>query len=152
MRILGIRVAPKCIYFSVIESNDVIDILTVDSIHVPKALDVPRSLSFIRTTIISIIQEYGITKAGMKVYEGNAQNTNPFRLNIEGVILELLANSSVENYFEGYISSIAKRLESKPQEIKAVLDGEQNPLEIPGWSQYKKEQREAILTGLATLF
>lgn len=152
MRSLGLRVAPKCIYFSVIESNsEMINILTTDVIHVPSALDTPRCLSYIRTTIISIIQEYGITSAGMKVYEGNNQNINIFRLNMEGVILELLANSSVNRYFAGYLQSIAKRLESNIKEVKETLDGNENPLEIDDWENYKKEHKEAILTGIATI-
>lgn len=151
MRSLGLRVAPKCIYFSVIESTSETNILTVDVIHVPSALDTPRCLSYIRTTIISIIQEYGITSAGMKVYEGNTQNINIFRLNMEGVILELLANSSVESYFTGYVQSIAKKLDSSPKELKETLEGIENPLEIEDWVKYKKEHREAILTGIATL-
>jgi Holliday junction resolvasome RuvABC endonuclease subunit len=153
MRVLGIRVAPRCIYFCIIEEeNGQINILTVDTINVPVALDLPRCLSYIRTNVLSIIKEYGVKQAGLKMYEGNTQRVDTFRLNMEGVILELLADSSVEKYFQAYIKSIASRLESTPQEIKDMLSGNMVPFDIVDWEKYKKEHREAILTGLASLF
>lgn len=155
MRTLGIRVEPKCVHYSVIESNgDSIIFKTVDSLTIPLALDTPRSLSFIRTSLISLIEEYEITKAGIKVLEGNTQSLNQskFRLNVEGVIQELFANSTVNEYVCATKNSLASLLDANVDEITELIEGERNDFELESWESYQKIQREAIITAIATVY
>jgi hypothetical protein len=155
LKTLGIRVEPKCVHYSVVEySDDLIAFKTVDSLTVPLALDIPRSLSFIRTSLISLIEEYEITKAGIKVLEGNTQSLakSKFRLNVEGVIQELFANSTVNDYVCLTKNSLASLLEANVEAITELIEGNRNDLEIENWEDYQKNQREAIITAIATVY
>ncbi|WP_251554010.1 hypothetical protein [Neobacillus muris] len=155
MRTLGIRVEPKCVHYSVVENNgDSITLKTVDSLTVPLALDTPRSLSFIRTSLISLIEEYEITKAGIKVLEGNTRSLSQskFRLNVEGVIQELFANSTVNDYVCATKNSLASLLDADVEEITELIEGERNVFELESWETYQKIQREAIITAIATVY
>lgn len=153
MKSIGIRVTPSTVYFSIIESqdNNSFAILTVDKIIVPKALKEPQQLSFLRNTLISIINEYNVINAGVRLTEPNAQQINFFRINIEGVIQELFANSSIEKYFCGAISKIASLLEENRTDISKYFDGEEDFAEIDDWGNYKREERESIVTAVAAL-
>ncbi len=146
---IGIRVTPTQIFYTIIdnEGNYENDILVV-----PAALDDPRKLSFIRTTLISIISEYNITTAGLRTAEGiNKQNINLFRVNIEGVIQELFSNSTVETYFSGTLTSIASRLKSTNKIIKECCKGENNLFQIDDWDSMNQNHRESLLTCLAAI-
>ena len=84
--------------------------------------------------------------------EPQARGSHPERRHIEGVILELLANSSVQSYFEGPIATIAKWLDKDREEIKPLRDGETLFLEYSDWdTDYRDEEREAILTAAAAM-
>ena len=46
---IGIRVTPAAIYFSVVTyENEVLEIILIDKINNPKALEVPEQLKFLR--------------------------------------------------------------------------------------------------------
>lgn len=155
MRSIGIRVTPKVIYFSIAEKNasnpQQIDLLTIDSLIVPKALIPPKKLNFIRTTIISILLEYGVCYAGIRITEFNSQNLDIFRLNVEGVVQEVLANSTVEKYFCGTISTIASLLGESSQDIKSYFSADLVYASLKEWDKYQKEERESIITAIAAL-
>ena len=156
MRTIGIRVSPQIVYYTITEQeqDDTISILTVDGLNVPKALDVPKSLTFIRTTLISILEEYGVKKAGIRIHEGNTQNISIERLNMEGVVQELLANSTVEKYFRSKMNTLAKYLDTKSADVKASLAGKEclEGYDIEDWATYKKEEKETILTAIAAVY
>ncbi len=156
LRTIGIRVSPRVVFFTIAEKeeNENINILTVDGVNVPKALDIPKQLTFIRTTFISILGEYGVEKAGIRIHEGNSQNISDERLNMEGVIQELLANSTVEKYFRSKMNTLAKHFGTKVAYVKASLDGKESleGYDIEGWASYKKEEKETILTAIAAVY
>ena len=83
---IGIRVSPKEIYYTIFKYDEQrnLDYFN-ESLIIPKALDIPRKLSYIRTTLYSLICEYGITNAGLRIVEGNSNNNDPFRINVEGL-------------------------------------------------------------------
>ncbi|MGI8380405.1 hypothetical protein ACR0S4_17720 [Priestia megaterium] len=157
MKAIGIRVMPKEIYYTVteIDENNEISISEegVEKVILPVALDVPNRLAFIRQTFISIINEFEIENAGIRVVENVAKNVSIERVNIEGVIQELLANSTVNNYFIGTISTIAKHLSVKSTALSQAFKSKE-PLEnyaIDDWSSLKKEEKESLMTALAAL-
>jgi hypothetical protein len=150
LRSIGIRVSPSEIFFCVIEKiDDELDIINIDSIIVPKALSVPDQLSFIRTNLISIFNEFKILFAGIRIHEGNTQNLSIERIYLEGVIQELLASCNVHNYFLGTLSSISALIEEKIQSIKDFINGENNLIELEDVPKSAKGKRESIITAIA---
>ncbi|WP_258111595.1 hypothetical protein [Alicyclobacillus sp. SP_1] len=153
MKSIGIRVSPKTIYYCIATADEDSLVLSVESLTVPRALDIPKQLAFIRTTLQSIIAEFKVELAGIRVYEGSTQNLDRFRINIEGVVQELLANSTVQRYYSGTKSTLGRLLNTDVKMITANIDGE---FHLPGfsvedWADYGKEERESILTALGAL-
>ena len=156
MNCIGIRVKPSEIYFSVIniDDNDNVEIETIDKIKVPVSLDVPDQLSYIRTTLFSIVNEYNITNAGIRRMEDNSpsKKLEPIirRAYFEGVIQELISNCIIENYFSGKISKLGSLLGYKSNEIKECIDGTTNLFRVDEWDTYNLEERESILCAFAS--
>ncbi|MNW35562.1 hypothetical protein D3C74_125600 [compost metagenome] len=151
MRSIGIRVSPSEVNYCVVEKNGHdLSIVGYDKVIVPRALDIPSQLAYVRTNINSIIVEYHIVKAGIRVHEGSTQNLSIERIYLEGVIQELLADCSVHRYFLGRLSSIAKLIDEPVSEIKKYIDGEDNLLSVEGVTKSAKGVRECIITAIAT--
>src|SRR5690554_210630 len=108
MAYIGFRASPSKVTFALFNEN--YELTMVDSINIPLALSVPDQLRFIRTTFLDIISEFQIKKAFVRVCEPNTQSKNISRMNIEGVLQELIAGASVEKYMSGQISKITKLL------------------------------------------
>nr|WP_297940054.1 hypothetical protein [uncultured Lachnoclostridium sp.] len=149
MNCIGIRVLPKVVYFTVIEYQDNnVSILTVDKLVAPASLEMPDKLSYIRTTMFSVINEYNVSNAWMRRMEDNSQNINIDRAYIEGVIQELISNCTIEKYFSGKKSQIASYLNMTSKDVEDNFSGNSNKFSIDDWEQYKKEERESILCAL----
>lgn len=156
MRAIGIRVTPKIIYYTISESIDdeiAIGENGVEQLIVPKSFDIPKRLTYIRQTLYSIINEFEILNAGIRVVENNTKNFNIERINLEGVIQELLANSTVEDYFLGTINTLSKFLKIKNTTLSdALKDGKELPdYSFEDWSSMKREERECLLTSISAL-
>ena len=98
---IGFRVDPKKVTYAVVKgpaADGTFAIAGVGEVCVPYALHAPRQLRFIRTTLLDIIEESGSTRAGLRIGESTARRKDPFRLNLEGVVQELLASSDVERF------------------------------------------------------
>ncbi|MEI2281234.1 hypothetical protein [Paenibacillus polysaccharolyticus] len=150
MRSIGIRVSPSEVNYCVAQKDaDELSILVQDKVIVPKALDIPSQLAYIRTNLNSIFIEYGIIKAGIRVHEGSTRNLNIDRIYLEGVIQELLADCSVHKYFLGRLASISKLIEEPVSEVKKFIDGESNLIPLEGIAKSAKEARESIITAVA---
>lgn len=149
---IGIRVTPQEIHYSLIKINEkeTFDILSCNKLIIPKALDLPNKFTYIRTNIISIIEEYKVNHACIRITEPSAQRTSEIRLNLEGVIMELFANCKIEKYFTGVIASMASKLDLKSSGLKECIDGK-NCFEIPSWEKYKANDREAIIAGIIAI-
>lgn len=155
MNCVGIRVKPKEIYFAIIESNgDDVEIKTIEKIIIPISMDIPDQLSYIRTTLFSIINEYNVKNAGIRRMEDNSpsKRLEPIirRAYFEGVIQELISNCIIEKYFSGKISKLGSLLGYKPTDIKSCIDGNNNLFCIDEWETYKSEERESVLCALAS--
>jgi hypothetical protein len=152
LRAIGIRVSPKRVYYAIVTCTDELcELLTVSSLLVPPALQPPDQLRFVRTTLLDIMDEYTVARAGIRISEYTAQKISIERINIEGVVQELLSSSGVDAYFAGRIANIAALVrEPDRARIKRYFDGEQF-MSVTRWDSLVSEAREAIVTGVAAL-
>lgn len=150
---VGFRVRPKEVTYALVRRTDEssFTILDVSSVHVPPALDVPRRLQFVRTVLLDIIDEYGALRAGLRCVEGNSQKKDPFRMNLEGVVQELLASSSVEHFIAGPLNTLASLLGfgNDAARVKRLVTGQETPQYAAKWAEFSGEEREAILAAVA---
>lgn len=153
MKTIGFRATPKIVHFAVVsQSESQNNILVVDKLILPLALSIPDKLNYVRKTVIDIINQYEITRAGIKVTEGNARKISIERISLEAVIQELFSSCSVEKYFGGNISMISSLLEiPNDGTLKNIIKGKEIPQEIDFLSDLKENEREAVLSSLAAL-
>lgn len=150
IRSIGIRCTPAEVFFTICElSEDNIKLLTVDSVIVPVALDTPEKLKFIRNTLLDILAEYAVNNACIRITESNAQSKNIDRINLEAIIQELIASSTIEKYFIGQISNITSKLGIPRDDFKRLISGEINYESIQNWSDFKDCQKESILSSIS---
>ena len=149
MNILGIRVSPKTIYFSIFDSNEY-SFKNVVKISVPQALIIPEQLKYIRNNILDLLREYKVEKAGIKITEGNAQSISIERLYLEGVIQETFASSQIKSYKTLMLSGIASRLNTNARELKKYIENKPSNTGIDmSVSDFNKEEIEAMLVAVA---
>lgn len=143
---LGLRASPSEVTYTVFDDENS-SIITIDEISVPKSMSTPEILKYIRFNILDIIREYSITKAGIRVTEPSSQTLSIDRIQIEGVIQEAFASSSLASYYVGHVSSISRRIDINRASFKPLVDGIETP-EIEGWQDLTKPQRESVLCAM----
>jgi hypothetical protein len=149
---IGFRVSPTKVTFALVRGTPQLGFTLVEAsaVNIPPALETPRQLQFVRTTLLDVMDEYAVTRAGLRLAEGTAQQRNPFRLNLEGVVQELLASSSVERFVAGPIATIASFLGIRNRTlIKELIAGEQVPEYSLDWMSLSGDEREAVLMAVA---
>lgn len=152
MTAIGIRTTTEGVIYALVAEGEPPQVRDVAFVRLPAALHVPEQLAFVRTTLLDIIREYGVTSAGVRTPEPMAKRLNVLRTNIEGVIQELLGAGAVPSYFAGPLATLASRLSIAPSDIKAYATGKASPEGVSDWStEYDNEQREALLAALAAL-
>jgi len=158
MNAIGFRVSPTEIYYSIVRENgEQNEVLSISSLKIPVSIGVSEQLSFIRKTFDTIISQYDISFAGIKLIEGNARtsinNGLIFRFNVEGVLMELFTNSTVKSHFMGVASNIASTLSVEKKKPHEMLDGIMDLTEVVSDTGKKItcEQKEAIIVALASL-
>lgn len=143
---IGIRANPNAVHFCVLDQEaDDINIRIIDKVIVPKVLDAPEQLKFIRNTFQDIINENKVIRACIRITESNAQRISISRVNIEAVLQELIASSTIEKYFIGQISSISAKLGIERSAFKPFVMGEKNFMELELWPELSPEAREAVM-------
>lgn len=148
---IGIRVKPDCVVYSIIRENeDEIEIIIVDKVNIPAALETPEQLKFIRCTFLDIIYENQVNKACIRTTEITAQKTSIERINIEAIIQELFASSTIEKYYIGQISNISAKLGIAREDFKKVIDSKEYDF-IEDWNKFNKEEKESLLASLSAL-
>ncbi len=150
MNTIGIRVEPSAVTFVVYDAAES-QIINVEKIKVPKALNVPESLKFLRVNILDILREYEIVQAGIRITESNSQTLTISRIQIEGVIIEAFASSSLQRYYCGQISSISRLLNIERTNCKKYMDGELDYSDVQNWSDFSKSEKEACLTAIGAI-
>lgn len=153
MHVLGIRVEPNKVTFAVLNyNNEEADIINIEAIKIPVSLDFPAKLKYVRNTVLDIIREYEINKAGIRIAESNSKNIDVNRLHIEGVIQEAFSSSCIESYFTGRIQSISKKIGISVAEYKELLTANSHFPKINCWAYCtNKESKEAALVGYGAL-
>lgn len=147
---IGLRVNPDKVTYAILQKKD--NAIRLDEIIFPVALPFAEQLSFLRTTLGTILQTYKIDCAGIKVCEGNARTVKHTRLNIEGVAQECLASTFGDNYVCCTIPKLTAVLQyTNKKLIKLQLEGKEPNRTYPDWKQYSREQREALLVAKAAL-
>ena len=158
MNAIGFRVSPTEIYYSIVRENEEQnEILSISSLKIPVSIGVSEQLSYIRKTFETIISQYDVSFAGIKLIEGNARtsinNNLIFRFNVEGVLIELFTNSTVKRHFLGIASNIASVLNIDKKKPHEMLD---DIVDLTGvvsdtGKKLVDEQKEAIVVALAAL-
>lgn len=143
---IGIRAQPAGVVFAVYDS-DQNAIVNVEEIRIPAAFDVPEGLKYVRSNLLDVLREYKVEQAGVRVTEPSARSSSVERVQIEGVVQEAFASSTVRSFYVGQISSISRRLGMHRTDFKALLSGDKDP-GVEGWRQQGNLQREAILTAM----
>jgi len=158
MNAIGFRVSPNEIYYSIVRQNgEQNEVLSISSLKIPVSIGVSEQLSFIRKTFDTIISQFDISFAGIKLIEGNARtsisNSLIFRFNVEGVLMELFTNSTVKNHFMGVSSNIASTLSVEKKKPHEMLDDIMDLTEVVSdtGKRITSEQKEAIIVALASL-
>lgn len=147
MSYIGFRASPSKVTFALLNENN--ELTMVDSVNVPLALSVPDQLRFLRTTLLDIISEFKVKQAFVRVSEPNTMSKNISRMNIEGVLQELIAGASVEKYMAGQISKITKLLNVERTQFKRWIDGNEPFQDIHGWNRKTLDEKEAIISAFA---
>ncbi|ABD82338.1 hypothetical protein [Saccharophagus degradans] len=150
MNTLGIRAKPCSVIIAVYDTDKAL-IVNVEDIKIPKALPTPEALKYIRNSILDILREFKIEKAGLRVVESNSQTLKIRRIEIEGVIQEAFASSMLLAYFCGQISTITPKLNMKRADFKLYIDGAKVYDEVENWNTHSKEEKEAIFTALGAV-
>lgn len=149
---IGIRVTPKIVYYSVIScENEELEMKILDKVVVPKALDTPEQLKFLRNTFLDIIAEFQITNACVRITEPSAKSISIPRIYIEAVIQELFASSTIIKYYVGQISNISAKLEIKREEFKPYSEGKNIFMEIEDWDKLSLEERESLMSAVSAI-
>lgn len=157
MKAIGIRVSNTYVCFSVVKniSDRVFEVINIEYLKIPNALDFPQQLKYLRNVILDILREYSITKAGIKVVEGNADNKATKRMQIEGVIQEAFASSLIQDYFIGRSSSITSRIQpllSSKKNFKSFIKTNSTCEFISNWEKCSNDdKKESTLVGVAAL-
>lgn len=148
---IGIRVKPEAVIYSIIkEEGEDRKIILIDKVNVPIALEVPEQLKFIRSTFLDIIFENQVNLACIRITEPTAQKISIERINIEAIMQELIASSSIEKYYVGQISTISAKLGIARENFKPLIDSKAKDCEFfNGWNKYNKEQKESLLAALS---
>lgn len=150
MNSIGIRVSPRAVTY-VIYDGAAREIVSVDAIAVPKALTAPEALKYVRNTILDVIREYAVEKAGVRITESNAQRPSHERIQLEGVIQEAFASSTVSDYYCGQISVISARLGIPRTDFKKYISNEMDFTAVADWAGHSSDEKEAILTAIGAM-
>ncbi len=143
---IGIRAQPLGVVFAIYDSEKRITV-NVEEIKIPAAFGVPEGLKYVRSNLLDVLREYKVKHAGVRVTEPSARGLNIQRVQIEGVVQEAFASSTVSSFYVGQISSISRRLEMDRKNFKAMISGEKDS-GIEGWAEQGALQREAILCAM----
>lgn len=143
MRTIGFRAKPNKIIFAIydVEADEVVNI---EDIIIPAAFDLPEALKYIRGTVLDILREYEISRAGVRTTEFKAQKFNLKRVQVEGVIQESFADSELSSFYVGQIANISHRVGIDRGDFKKFVSGDLE-FGVENWPSLSPEQREAVL-------
>lgn len=150
MKSIGISVTPTEIYFVIgLNKEEALLPVKTGKIRVPMALPVSLRLRYVRTMVIDLINIHKVNRAGIRLSDPVSANVSSERIQIEGIMQELLSSSTVEAYFTGTTTLMAHEMHF-PVDLTDFVSGKVSPEGLESWENFKKrEEREAILACLA---
>ena len=143
---IGFRAAPTDVRFAVFNGDDR-SVVNIEILRIPTAFSGPEGLKFIRSNILDILREYEIAYAGIRTTEPSAQSIDLRRVQIEGVIQEAFASSTLLGFYAGPIAIISRRLGIDRARFKPMVAGA-NDLNIGNWENMQPNAREALLAAI----
>lgn len=146
---IGFRAGTKTVTFAVYNTIDQ-EVINIEDLRIPAAFAVPDALKYVRSNILDIMREYDVKQAGIRTTEPFAKTTREFRIQVEGVIQEAFASSSLERYFAGHMAIISTILNIDKTDFKPIVEG-RNHFDIEGWDLMTKEHREAVLSAIGAV-
>lgn len=141
---MGLRAAPKFVTFAIFDS-EASEVLNVEDIIIPAAFAWPVALKYVRSSVLDVLREYGVERAGVRTSEPIAQSLSVERIQMEGVIQEAFASSALDGYFAGPISTGAAMLRVERSIFKPMTKDGRNDMEVDGWGDMTEVRREAVL-------
>ncbi|MGI2171090.1 hypothetical protein ACROAE_13035 [Shewanella sp. MF05960] len=150
MRTLGLRVSPTEVTFCIFDSDEN-RIINVEEVCIPNALETPEKLKYVRATLLDILREFKVEKAGIRLSEPTARQVSIERVQIEGVIQETFASSTLKAHYQGAITTIASKLQITKTKVKSLIKNEEEYAEVNDWGAFSDKEREAILVAKGAL-
>ncbi len=156
MKALGLRAHPHHVCFVILASpaaeGSVPVVQLMSTLRLPVALHTPERLAYLRTALMDLIREFGVTYAGIRTTEPVSRNLSIERVHVEGVIQELLGAGAVPHYVAGALAPLGHLLGITVRTAKQLVDGEL-PLAVGPTenTRMSKEHREAVLAALAAM-
>jgi hypothetical protein len=147
---MGLRAAPKSVTFAIYDS-EAGEVVNVEDILVPAAFEFPEALKYIRSNILDVLRLYGVEKAGVRTTEPVAQSPSLERIQIEGVIQETFASSTMTGYFAGPIAVVCSALRVERTVFKPMVQQGRNDLDVANWEGMSEAKREAVLCALGAV-
>ncbi|EGQ7782461.1 hypothetical protein C4G41_RS11780 [Vibrio parahaemolyticus] len=147
MKTLGLRVSPTEVTFSIYDTESQ-TVVNVEEIRVPNSLNTPEKLKYIRATLLDVLREYEVQKAGIRLTEPTARSISIDRVQIEGVIQETFASSMLLAYYQGAIATIAAKVNVPKASMKDLIAGRKIFHEFEDWGDLNDKQREAVLVAV----
>jgi hypothetical protein len=147
---MGLRASPKYVTFAIYDSDEGV-VVNVEYIRVPAAFAWPDALKYVRGSVLDVLREYRVEKAGVRTSEPIAQSPSIERIQIEGVIQEAFASSSLDRYFAGPIAAGAAALGVERANFKPMTKDGRNDMEVEGWANMPEAEREAVLYALGAV-
>ena len=152
MRSIGFRAAPSGVTYAIVEGDgSTFNIVELNSLPVPAAMLPPNQLHFLRTVLLDVMRDFKVVRAGLRLAERSIGSVDTFRVNVEGVLQELLASSQVQWYFTGRIDRLASLLNTERTSISRLIAGDDSPPYASDWASCSKETREAVLAACAAI-
>lgn len=144
---LGIRAKPAEVTFAVFDGR-ARELTNVETLKIPRALPTPDALKYVRNNILDIIREFEIERAGLRTTESAARSPSISRIEIEGVIQEAFASSTLKSYYCGQISRIAAKVGISRADFKPYVQGDRTFELVENWDDLTPEEREAVLAAV----
>jgi len=152
---IGFRVSPSEVFFTVVESTgppDSGDYLDPQILVVPEALDGPDLLRFMRTNLLDILELYEVDHAAVKTADHHqSRSLNTDRVQLEGIIQEVVASSRVDKYVSGAAPTLAPIQDMSSTNFKEYKKGRQQFAGLSNWDGWSDAQRESILAAATSL-
>lgn len=147
---MGLRAAPASVTFAIYDAATS-TVLNIEEVKVPAAFEWPVALKYIRSSILDILREFNVEKAGVRTSEPIAQSLSVDRIQLEGVIQEAFASSSLTSYFAGPIATGAYMLRTERANFKPMTRDGRNDMDVDGWANMSEHRREAVLYAMGAV-